>query len=68
MGTHPLRNFRSRKGLTAAKLAELLGVTKATISRLESGKQKPSFALAMKIKKETDGFVTWEDFEREAVA
>jgi transcriptional regulator with XRE-family HTH domain len=41
-----LQEIRFKKGLTQAKLAQMLGVTITTISKMENGKQdiKPIFA------------------------
>jgi transcriptional regulator with XRE-family HTH domain len=43
MNEHPLKIFRERHTppLTQQQLAQLLGVSKATISRYESGKRAP---------------------------
>lgn len=38
---HPLKVFRKKRDLTQADLATLLGVTKATISRWETGERAP---------------------------
>jgi transcriptional regulator with XRE-family HTH domain len=38
---HPLKQYRDDNGLTQPALAEQLGVTKATISRWESGTRSP---------------------------
>lgn len=36
-----LANLRKAKGLTQAEVAERIGVTQATVSRLESGSRSP---------------------------
>jgi DNA-binding XRE family transcriptional regulator len=36
---HPLKLFREMRGLSQDGLAQLIGTTKATISRLESGER-----------------------------
>jgi transcriptional regulator with XRE-family HTH domain len=38
---HPLKRYRERRQLSQDELAKLLGVTKATISRWESGLRAP---------------------------
>lgn len=40
-----LARARRRRGLQAADLARLAGVTRGTVSRLESGTRKPSRAM-----------------------
>ena len=39
-------------------LAQRLGVSAATISRIENGKQGVSLALAVRIERETEGIIT----------
>ena len=48
-GESPIRVWREYRGLTAAMLAELLEVTPAHISKLETGKGEPSIALLRKL-------------------
>lgn len=43
---NPIRQARSAAGLTAAELAERLGVTVTTVSRLENGHHAPSDVTA----------------------
>lgn len=40
MASHPLAQFRNEKGLSPADLARLLGVTRPTIHRWESGERQ----------------------------
>lgn len=40
---------RARKGLTQAKLAELIGVSRQTINAMELNKYVPSTVLALKL-------------------
>ncbi len=54
---HPLRAYREASGLSQEALGERVGVTKASLSRIESGDQKPSIGLAQRIEKETGGAV-----------
>jgi transcriptional regulator with XRE-family HTH domain len=39
--SHPLRAFRKKEGISQERLAELLGVSRATVIRWESGKASP---------------------------
>lgn len=48
-GEAPIRVWREHRGLTAALLAEGVGVTPAHISKLETGKGEPSIALLRKL-------------------
>lgn len=51
MEYHPLKRFRDAKEppMTQAALASMLGVTKATISRWESGLREPRSTVRVKI-------------------
>ncbi|MFF1875480.1 helix-turn-helix domain-containing protein [Kitasatospora herbaricolor] len=42
-----LRRLRARRGLTLAALAETTGISKSTLSRLESGQRRPSLELLL---------------------
>jgi transcriptional regulator with XRE-family HTH domain len=44
-----LRRAREHKGITLADLAEATGISKSTLSRLESGQRKPSLELLLPI-------------------
>lgn len=46
-----LKRIRTARGLSQAKLAELANVKQATISRIESGTNNPSLAVADQIAK-----------------
>ena len=46
-----LKKYRLLKGLTQEKLAEMVGVRRETIMRLEAGKYNPSLKLAIDISK-----------------
>ncbi len=48
-GESPVRVWREYRGLTAAMLAEIIGVTPAHISKLETGKGEPSISLLRKL-------------------
>lgn len=43
--------FRDERGLTQVQLADVLGVSRQTISSLENGKYNPSILLAFRIAK-----------------
>lgn len=57
-----LRQWRTDAGLSTRAFAERVGSTSATISRLETGAQTPSMALASRIAEFTKGAVTANDF------
>lgn len=40
--THPLTRYREEHSLSLTKLASEMGVSKATLSRWESGQRRPS--------------------------
>lgn len=42
---HPFRSLRKRTKLTLDQVAEFTGVSKASLSRIETGEQKPSFEI-----------------------
>ncbi|MBB2915507.1 transcriptional regulator with XRE-family HTH domain [Streptosporangium becharense] len=42
-----LRRLRARRGLTLAALSEMTGISKSTLSRLESGQRRPSLELLL---------------------
>ena len=46
-----LKKYRLLKGLTQEQLAEMVGVRRETIMRLEAGKYNPSIKLAIDISK-----------------
>ena len=46
-----LKKYRLLKGLTQEQLAEMVGVRRETIMRLEAGKYNPSLKLAIDISK-----------------
>jgi transcriptional regulator with XRE-family HTH domain len=46
---HPLRIYRSRKGLSTRQLGAILGVAGATVSRWETGARVPNDTEAVKI-------------------
>lgn len=62
MDTHPLRSYRHKQELALEVLAERVGVTRQSLSRIELGKQNPSLDLIDKLVKATGGRVKAEDF------
>ena len=46
-----LKKYRLLKGLTQEQLAEMVGVRRETIMRLEAGKYNPSLKVAIDISK-----------------
>ncbi|MGA5699743.1 helix-turn-helix domain-containing protein [Peterkaempfera bronchialis] len=44
-----LRSLRTQRGVTLAALAEATGISKSTLSRLESGQRRPSLELLLPI-------------------
>jgi transcriptional regulator with XRE-family HTH domain len=44
-----LKHVRTGRGVTLAELAEVTGISKSTLSRLESGRRKPSLELLLPI-------------------
>lgn len=59
---HPLAAWRNANRMTQVALAEKLGSTRWTINSIETGRRRPSFALADAINRVTDGEVTANDF------
>ena len=55
---HPLRTYRARRGLTLEQLAIRASTTRATVSRIEAGLQKPSFELLRRLVEATDNEVS----------
>lgn len=49
-----IKEFRTKKGMTQAELAEKVGVRRETIVFLEQGKYNPSLKLAHDVAKELD--------------
>ena len=52
-----LARWRQARQWSQSDLAGALGVTQATVSRLEAGRSEPSLALAADIERLTAGFV-----------
>lgn len=66
---HALTIWRNKQNpaVTQEELGEALGVSRWWINRLETGKKKPSFDLAIKLELKTKGAVTAKDFASEQV-
>jgi 3,4-dihydroxy 2-butanone 4-phosphate synthase / GTP cyclohydrolase II len=56
-----LADWLTREGVTRLAFAGRLGVSDTTIYRLASGRQRPSFELAVRIERETAGAVQASD-------
>jgi putative transcriptional regulator len=52
--TNRLREERSRRGLTQAQLAELVGVSRKTINTVENGVFVPSTVVALRLARALD--------------
>ena len=57
-----LRTYRLKNGLSQREMAEKVGVTIATISRLETGRRTASMRLVSSIVDATGGELTAADF------
>lgn len=63
-----LDTYFERTADTAAALAQRVGVSAASMSRIRKGGQNISLSLAEKIARETGGEVTLEDLAKARVA
>lgn len=52
-----LKAFRIRKGLTQGQLADMVGVRRETIMRLEKAQYNPSLKLAVDISRAVDAAI-----------
>lgn len=50
-GESPLRVWREARGMSAASLAQAVGITRAHVSKLESGAGDPSLSVLRKLAK-----------------
>ena len=66
MNEHPARRYRKEHGLTVQALANIVGVSKVTVSRIENGLQTPSLALVQRFVDRTG--LRAEDFLRQECA
>lgn len=55
--TTKMREYRRRKNMSQAELAERVGCRRETIGKLENGKYNPSLKLALDVAKELDASV-----------
>ena len=63
MKIHPLREWRLRNGQSLDELSAIVGgITKASLSRIETGEQNPSLDLIGRIVTATNGEVSANDF------
>lgn len=60
--THPLKAYRGRHAVSLDGLAGRIGTSKATLSRIENGKQAPSLSLIAKLRTESRGELSADDF------
>ena len=65
---HALRTYRRERGLSLNSLANQAGTTKATLSRIELGRQTPSAGLIARIRDATGGTVSADDLRPKAEA
>jgi transcriptional regulator with XRE-family HTH domain len=56
-----LGQYLKQKGLTQAKFAEMVEVTRPLITQIIGGIKNPSLFLAKRIEKATNGLVTTDD-------
>ncbi|NQT19598.1 MAG: helix-turn-helix transcriptional regulator [Planctomycetes bacterium] len=54
-----IRSVRRKRGLTQAEMAQNLGVSQKTISRIEKGETQPDFSLLMAIHEKLDVSAQW---------
>lgn len=60
--SHPLKRYRERRGLSQEEFGRLIGTTKVTISRFETGAREPTLRTIKKIMDVTGGELTANDF------
>jgi len=65
---HPLRRYRARNSLSLSDVAKLAHTSAATVSRVETGGQAPSFDLIRRICAATGGEVQPNDFFKDSQA
>lgn len=61
-----LRAWRRSNALSMQTVAARVGLTQASLSRLERGKQNPSVRTALKILRATEGAISMDDLFRDA--
>ena len=63
---HPLRKYRTDRGIRLKTMAKDAHGCKSTLSRIERGKQNPSFDLMRRLIEASGGALRPEDFMRGA--
>ena len=58
----PIKTFRTEKKLSLDEMAQRIGTTAASLSRIENGKQDIGLAMMLRIVEATNGAVTPNDF------
>ena len=53
MAEHAMRRYRREKAIPLDKIADAVGVSRGTISRIERGKQNPSMELVRRLIEKT---------------
>ena len=59
---HPLKEYRIAAGLTLEELASLAEISKASLSRIETGDQIPSLGLVKRLVKVSKNKLSADDF------
>lgn len=60
MGTHPLRQYLKREGITQVAFASTIDVTEPYLSQIVNGRRTPGMAVARRIKRATGGEVGFD--------
>ncbi len=63
-----LRTWRKNRGITIETMADRLGVSVGSLSRIERGEQWPDRGFFERMATETEGYVTANDFVRDVAA
>lgn len=63
-----LKAYIAREGITFAAFAERVETSVGNLSRIASGQQRPSTALALRIERATDGDVPFDSWFRKTEA
>ncbi|MDR3488748.1 MAG: helix-turn-helix transcriptional regulator [Bradyrhizobium sp.] len=62
---HPLRHYRKTNNISLKEMAELVGTSEQSISRIETGKQEPSVSMIIDLSRATKNTIppaTFLDF------
>lgn len=62
MNAHPLTVYRKRRGISQDEIAKRVGVTRWTITSIETGRRTPSFGLVAKLIEASRGELNANDF------